>query len=76
MQTTVNLPDALFEKSATVAASRGTTVEQLIVQAIAKEVGGCHSGSTGSGEVELPVLSSKHPATLDLAKFDFDDLLA
>jgi hypothetical protein len=81
MQTTVNLPDALFEKSATVAASRGTTVEQLIVQAIAKEVGESAANSAGNGEVgnnevELPVLSSKRPGTLDLSHFDFDDLLA
>ncbi len=76
METTVNLPDALFERSATVAASRGTTVEQLIVQTIAKEVGVCHSNSAGNGEVELPVLSSKRPGTLDLSNFDFDDLLA
>jgi hypothetical protein len=63
-------------QSATVAASRGTTVEQLIVQADAKEVGEGHSGSTGNGEVELPVVSSKRPGTLDLSHFDFDDLLA
>jgi len=76
MRTTVNLPDTLFERSATVAASRGTTVEQLIVQAIAKEVGVCDSRSSGTGEVELPVLSSKRPGTLDLSDFNFDDLLA
>jgi hypothetical protein len=76
MQTTVNLPDALFERSATVAASRGTTIEQFIVEAIAKEVGACHSGLTENSEVELPVLRSKEPGTLDLSHFDFDDLLA
>jgi hypothetical protein len=76
MQTTVNLPDALFEKSATVAASRGTTVEQFIVQAIAKEVGACRFGSAGDNEVKLPVVLSKRPGTLDLSHFDFDDLLA
>ncbi len=76
MQTTVNLPDALFEKSATVAASRGTTVEQLIVQAIAKEVGACYANSAGHVEVDLPVQSSKRPGTLDLSGFDFDDLFA
>jgi hypothetical protein len=76
MQTTVNVPDALFERSATVAASRGTTVEQLIVEAIAKEVGVCSFNSSGNGQVELPVVSSKRPGTLDLSNFDFDDLLA
>jgi hypothetical protein len=27
-------------------------------------------------EVELPVIPSKRPGTLDLSHFDFDDLLA
>ena len=51
-------------------------MEQLIVQAIAKEVGAPDSSFTGNGEVELPILSSKRPGTLDLSDFDFDDLLA
>ena len=77
MQTTINLPDALFEKSAAIAASRGATVEQVIVEAIAKEVEAYDPVSTcGNGEVELPVLRSRHPGTLDLSEFDFDDLLA
>ena len=77
MQTTINLPDALFEKSAAIAASRGATVEQLIVEAIAKEVEANDPVSTsGTAEVELPVLRSLRPGTLDLSGFDFDDLLA
>ncbi|MBZ5728356.1 MAG: ribbon-helix-helix domain-containing protein [Acidobacteriia bacterium] len=80
MQTTVNLPDPLFQKSEALAASRGTTVEQLIVEAVRKEV----QGNLGSGpsdtycgrEVELPIIRSKQPGTLDLSHFDFDDLLA
>ena len=35
---TVNLPDALFEKSATIAARRGETVEQLVIQAVQRQV--------------------------------------
>jgi hypothetical protein len=73
MRTTVSVPDALFARSATVAAYRGISVEQLIVQAIANEVGVC---SSNVGEVELPVLSSKRPGTLDFSNFNFDDLLA
>jgi len=80
MQTTVNLPDSLYQKSEQLAASRGATVEQLIVEAVKKEVQG-HLGSTMSGaygdrDVELPVIRSMRPGTLDLSHFDFDDLLA
>ena len=80
MQTTVNLPDSLYEKSLALAASRGATVEQFIVQAVAKEVqGNLGSGSAdiyGDRDVELPIIGSRRPGTLDLSRFDFDDLLA
>lgn len=77
METTVNLPDSLYRKSEALAASRGATVEQFIVEAVKKEVqGNLGPGSYGDGEVELPVIRSKRPGTLDLSHFDFDDLLA
>jgi hypothetical protein len=76
----VNLPDPLYEKSKELAASRGATVEQFIVEAVTKEVRGnlesSKSGSCGDREVELPVIRSKRPGTLDLSSSDFDDLLA
>ena len=80
MQTTVNLPDSLYHKSEALAASRRVTVEQIIVEAVAKEVQGTAvsgaSGTYGDREVELPVVRSMRPGTLDLSRFDFDDLLA
>jgi len=80
METTVNLPDPLYQKSEQLAASRGATVEQFIVEAVQKEVqsdlGSGASGSYGDREVELPVIRSRRPGTLDLSQFDFDDLLA
>ena len=77
MQTTVNFPDSLYEKSQALAASRGATVEQLIVEAVTKEVQGHMApGAYGDREVELPVIRSRRPGTLDLSRFDFDDLLA
>jgi len=79
MQTTVNLPDSLYQKSEALAASRGATVEQFIVEAVEKEVqgnAGSASGFYGEREVELPVVRSRRPGTLDLSNFDFDDLLA
>src|SRR5881409_1340715 len=77
MQTTLDLPDSLYQKSKALAASRGATVEQLIVEALAKEVqGNLGSGTYGDREVELPVIRSRRPRTLDPSGFDFDDLLA
>ena len=40
METTVNLSDALYQKSEELAASRGATMEQFIVEAVAREVQG------------------------------------
>jgi hypothetical protein len=80
MQTTVDLPDSLYQKSECLAASRGATVEQFIIEAVAKEVqdsvGSGTRGPNGDREIELPVVPSKRPGTLDLSHFDFDDLLA
>ncbi len=80
MQTTVNLPDSLYQKSQALPASHGATVEQFIVEAVKKEVQGklasSASGSYGDREVELPVIRYRRPGTLDLSNFDFDDLLA
>lgn len=79
MQTTVDLPDSLYEKSEALAALRGATVEQFIVDAVAKEVQGnaeaVASDTLGGVHVELPVIRSRRPGILDLSHFDFDDLL-
>jgi hypothetical protein len=80
MRTTVDLPDSLYEKSEVLAASRGATVEQLIVEAVKREVQGYFgpdsSGTFVGSKIELPVIRSRRPGTLDLSHFDFDDLLA
>jgi hypothetical protein len=75
MQATVDLPDSLYRRSAEIAAARGATIEQLIVDAITKEVLSSPE-SAGKHEVELPLIRSKNPGSLDLSHFDFDDLLA
>jgi hypothetical protein len=50
MQTTVDLPDSLYQKSKTLAASRGATVEQFIVEAVAKEIQGEFASRTAGPE--------------------------
>jgi hypothetical protein len=78
MLTTVNLPDTLFQESEAIAASRGATVEQLIVESVKKYVLAMSlpAQPKPAGSVELPVIRSRRPGTLDLSNFDFDDLLA
>jgi hypothetical protein len=80
MQAIVDLPDSLYQRSEALAASRGASVEQFIVEAVAKEVqGSLESGKSRPSDgrdVELPVIRSEHPGTMDLSRFDFDDLLA
>ena len=79
MRKIVDLPDSLYRKSEALAASRGATVEQFIVEAVKREVQGSLGSDTavlcGELEKELPVIRSKRPGTLDLTNFDFDGLL-
>jgi hypothetical protein len=78
MQTIVDLPDALYRKGAALAAARGRTVERLIIEAVAQAVQGdlgSSASAPGNREVELPLIHSKRPGTLDLSNFDLDELL-
>ena len=69
MQTKVNLPDSLYQRSEELGASRGATVEQFIVEAAKKEVqgnlGSWTSASYSDREVELPIIRSMRTGTLD-----------
>jgi hypothetical protein len=80
MVTTINIPDSLYEKSENLAMSRGKTVEQIIVEAVVKEVDDSLTAEPvlhcGQRVVDLPLIHSERPGTLDLSDFNFDDLLA
>jgi hypothetical protein len=71
MQTTVGFSDALYREGVDLAASRGATVEQFIIDAVARAVqGDPRSSASNRGcnrEVELPLIHSKRPGTLDLS---------
>jgi hypothetical protein len=56
-----------------VAASRGTTLKDLIVEAIEKEVS--PPGPEGTHRVLLPLVRAANGKKLKLDGFDFDDLL-
>jgi len=77
MRTVVELPDALYEEGSALAAMRGATLADLIRQALERELAGgrCDAPATATA-LELPVLRSRRPGTLDLSDFNFDDLFA
>jgi hypothetical protein len=78
MRTTIELPDALFRRTKALAALRGSSMKDLIVRALEREV------TRGSGVLErqatvkpvrVPLLHLGRGRKLDLTGFDFDDLL-
>jgi hypothetical protein len=74
MRTTVDLPDPLFRRTKAIAALRGSTLKDLIVQAVEKEVNG---QTQEQGErVKFPLVRMPKGKKVDLSGFDFDDLLA
>jgi hypothetical protein len=77
MRTTIEIPDTLFRKTKATAALRGSTMKELVVRALEREV--ANSGKVkkaSSRRVKLPLIHLKSGRKLDLSNFDFDDLLA
>ena len=75
MRTTVDLPDPLFRRTKAVAALRGSSMKDLIVRAIEREVAGAAAAPPKRKRVKLPIISSWKGRKLDLTGFDFDELL-
>ena len=74
MRTTIDLPDSLFRKTKAVAALRGSSMKDLIVQALEREVTAAVPSSKGK-RAKLPIISTWKGRKLDLTGFDFDELL-
>jgi hypothetical protein len=76
MRTTINVPDSVYRRAERAAKSRGLTVEQLIVAAFERVVVAEADSVSSTGRVKLPLVPSKQPGSLDLSKYNFDDLFA
>ena len=74
MRTTIDLPDSLFRKTKAVAALRGSSMKDLIVQALEREVTAAVPSSKRK-RAKLPIISAWKGRKLDLTGFDFDELL-
>ena len=74
MRTTIDLPDTLFRKTKAVAALRGSSMKDLIIRAVEREVTGSAASKPKRRRVKLPLIQSPSGRKLDLTGFDFDDL--
>lgn len=75
MRTTVDLPDPLFRKTKAVAALRGSSMKELIIHAVEREVTGGAGSEPKRRRVRFPLIQSPSGRKVDLTGFDFDDLL-
>jgi hypothetical protein len=74
MRTTVDLPDEVFRRAKIVAVERGTTLRELVRQALSREIGLDVSTSEIQKRTEFPIFGSKSPGTLDLKNEDLSRL--
>ena len=72
MRTTIDMPDTLFRKTKAVAALRGSSMKDLIVRAIEREV---TQPMAKPKRVKLPLIHLSPGKKLDLTGFDVDELL-
>ena len=73
MRTTVDLSEPLFRRMKATAALRGISIKDLITTAIESEI--LKRQSSNDYSVQLPLIHSKHPGTLDLTNAEIEDLL-
>ena len=77
MRTTIDLPDILFRRTKAVAALGGSSMKDLIVRAIERElVAKSGNQAKPSQRAKFPVVHLRSGREIDLDGFDFDDLLA
>jgi Arc/MetJ family transcription regulator len=75
MRTTIDLPDALYRKTKAIAALRGDTVKAVVTRALEREVAEASAPKKEQRRLRLPIVRSWKGPKIDLAGFDFDDLL-
>jgi hypothetical protein len=77
MRTTLDLPDTLFRRTKALAAMRGSSMKDLIVGVLEREVDSeiPEPERPARRPFELPAVHLAKGRTLDLSEFDFDDLL-
>ncbi len=75
MRTTIDMPDVLYRRTKAVAALRGSSVKDLIVRAVEREIAQPASAKSKSKRAVFPIIRTWKGRKLDLTNFDFDELL-
>ena len=75
MRTTIDVPDALYRKTKAVAALRGSSMKDLIIRAVERELNQTDAAKAKPRKLKLPIIQSWKGPKLDLTNFDFDELL-
>jgi len=70
MRTTLDLPDAILQRAKTVAVERGTTLRDLVRQALVHELGLREPEPPLRQRAQFPIFYSTTPGTLDLSEAD------
>jgi hypothetical protein len=76
MRTTIEIPDSLLRRTKSLAAARGITLKQLIVNSLEREVELVRPGPAGKQRRPLPLIHLEPGRTIDLTTFHFDALLS
>lgn len=75
MRTTVQLPTELLRAAKAEAAARGETLKRFLTRAVANELGST-SGTTVDTRVELPLVGTARPGTVDLTNAEIEAIIA
>lgn len=76
MRTTIELPDSILKQAKIAAIERGTTLKDLIGEALAKELGLSGLPSIQRKRIQFPLVESKNPGSLHLTSADLDEVEA
>jgi hypothetical protein len=75
MRTTIDLPDDVLRQAKIAAVERGTTLKELVGQALTRELGlAAKSDGRGRKRIKFPIFSSVSPGALRLTNADLTKL--
>ena len=72
MRTTVDIPDPLYRRLKATAALRGSSVKQIVIHLIEKEL---RVPSPKKGRIKLPLIESDRPGSLHLTNAEVHEIL-
>jgi hypothetical protein len=67
MRTTVDIPDPIYRELKARAAREGTSVKQVILRSVKREMGAPQPEKSAKG-LRFPLIASKQPGSLKLGK--------